>query len=176
MAKSKAKRKAFLTGSQAATIESPKRKSTPKKSKVRVEAPAAPDPFTPVASAEQFAPNPVEVAAEQVATSTNGSSTITLSKRLTEKGGLTSYSRPGVRASVYFSKGLFKDGALPETVTLIGPNFAEPGAIKPGVNIAAKAAKAEAAATKAAERAKKAAERAAKAQAAAAKFAVPASA
>lgn len=55
---------------------------------------------------------------------------ITLTKRLTEKGGITSYARPGVRASVYFAKGMFVDGIPPDTVTLVAdPHFVAPGAV-----------------------------------------------
>jgi hypothetical protein len=73
--------------------------------------------------------------------------TITLHRRITEKGGVTSYARTGVRASIYFSKGMFRDGVPPETVTLVNSRFfAEPAG-------KTKTAKAKAAPTKAKARA-----------------------
>jgi hypothetical protein len=90
---------------------------------------------------------------------------VTLTKRITEKGGLTSYTMPGVRASVYFSKGMFKDGVPPESFTLVGVGLALPGAggktsSVPSATLTARAEKALAKAAKAEAQARKAQERA----------------
>ena len=97
----------------------------------------------------------------------SGNVTVVLNKRITEKGGLTSYARPGVRASIYLTKSMFKAGVLPETITVrvAAGVLAEPGEVKVKDSDPAKAAKLAEAAQKAAERAKKAQERAQKAEA-----------
>lgn len=94
----------------------------------------------------------------------------TLTKRGTDKSGNTSYSREGVRASVYFNKNMFS-GDAPSTIVIDAENLAEPGAVKPSANSAEKAAKAQERAAKAQARAEKAKAAADKAAAAAAKYA-----
>ena len=98
------------------------------------------------------------------------SQTVTLTKRGTDKSGNTAYSRPGVRASVYFNKQMFA-GEPPAEIQLVAESLAEPGQPKPGVNTAERAAKAQERAAKAAERAQKAADRANKLKEQAEKFA-----
>lgn len=129
----------------------PKRVRKPKASK--------PDAFDLAKPVEVPVSEPV---VDAVVESISGAVTITLTKRLTEKGGLTSYAQPGVRASVYFSKGMFANGELPASITLTGIGLALPGAAKVSPDKAAKAAEK---AAKAQARALKAQERAAKAKA-----------
>jgi hypothetical protein len=129
-------------------------------------APLAPE--TPVAAATPAAPVPASGAPIGVdVADSDGLVSIVLRKRITEKGGLTSYARPGVRASVYLTKNVFKGGVLPETITFRAPAgvFAEPGEVKVVVTDPEKAKKVLEAAAKAEAAAKKALERAAKAQA-----------
>ena len=88
---------------------------------------------------------------------------IQLTLRTIEKGGLVSYARPGVRASLYFNKTIFA-GAPPQEITLTGKGFRTPGPIINPVTAAERAEKANAKATAATERAAKAQETAQKAK------------
>jgi hypothetical protein len=88
---------------------------------------------------------------------------ITLKKQGTDKAGNTRYTRDGVRASIYFNKGMFATGVTPpDTIELSSDGLAEPGEIKVSANLNERAEKAIALAEKQAERARKAVERAEK--------------
>ena len=93
---------------------------------------------------------------------------ITLTRRMTEKSGNTSYARPGVKASVYFNKNMFT-GEPPETIEIIAENLTEPGQIVVSADkeakMLAKAAKLAEQSVKLQEKAAKLAEKLAKAQA-----------
>lgn len=78
---------------------------------------------------------PVETITEPIAGSTEntepvqpveGEQSIVLTYHGTQKNGLISFNRDGVRSSVYFGKGMF-DGAIPQTITITGSGFAAPG-------------------------------------------------
>jgi hypothetical protein len=88
----------------------------------------------------------------------------------TNKNGSASYSTPGFTARLVMKKTLFKDGNAPETLELVGDNFAEPGATKERVSSEEAIAKAQEAASKAVERAEKARVKAEKASARLAKM------
>jgi hypothetical protein len=86
------------------------------------------------------------------------------------KNGSASYSTPGFTARLVMKKTIFKDGNAPETLELVGENFAEPGATKARVSSEEAIAKAQEAAAKAVERAEKARVKAEKASARLAKM------
>jgi hypothetical protein len=88
---------------------------------------------------------------------------ITLKKQGTDKAGNTRYTRDGVRASIYFNKGMFATGVTPpDEIQLSSDGLAEPGEIKVSANLNERAEKAIALAAKQAARAQKAVERAEK--------------
>lgn len=80
----------------------------------------------------------VESNPETSATNTRSSKmTISLTKRNVEKSGNVAFAQAGVRASVYFNKNMFADGAtIPESIEISVPGdvnpFAQPGAAPSG--------------------------------------------
>lgn len=101
---------------------------------------------------------------------------MTFTKVSTHKNGLTSYSTPGLRGSIYVGKGVFgKDSAPPTTIEISADGLVQPTAEqierankraarkeRVSTSLAERAAKAQAKAEKAAANAKKLADRLAK--------------
>ena len=85
---------------------------------------------------------------------------VKLTLRKIEKGGLISYARPGVRASLYFNKTMFGPGVPPKHLILTADGLT-PAVEKmaPVKKVAKKATKAAKKATKAAKKATKAAKK-----------------
>lgn len=108
-------------------------------------------------------------------TVTKDSNVMTFTKVSTHKNGLTSYSTPGLRGSIYVAKGVFGESGAPETIEVTGEGMIVPTAeqvekarkraerkTRVRATLAERAAKAEEKAKKAAERAAKLAARLAK--------------
>lgn len=88
---------------------------------------------------------------------------ITLTRKSTQKNGVSTYSTEGIKASVYFNKTFFTGGNAPDTIVISAPDgvIVAPGSVVSGKGAAAVSPER---AAKAAEVAKKSAERLAKLQ------------